>query len=112
MVLPLSAQWGPYRDAFDARTCLARFVDKVCGPGVGIVWAADGDIYALRAPRRDSENFADTVLFQWLPTPTIVSHQSPSGFWNKAREFIKDALAAEGKALNVQGQAQMAVGRS
>ncbi|MGI4747802.1 MAG: hypothetical protein ACRYGI_17505 [Janthinobacterium lividum] len=112
MVLPLSSQWGPYRNAFDARTCLARFVDKVCGPGVGIVWAADGDIYALRAPRRDSENFADTVVFQWLPTAVIVSHKPLRDFWSRAREFINDALTAEGKALNAQGQAQIAVGQA
>lgn len=112
MVLPLSRQWGPYRTAFDARTCLARFVDKVCGPDVGIVWAADGDIYALRAPRRDSENFGDIIVFQWLPAAVVVSNKPPSGFWNEAREFIKGALTAEGSALTIQGQAQMAVGQA
>ena len=112
MVLPLSSQWGPYRDAFDARTCLGRFVDKVCGPDVGIVWAGAGDIYALRAPRRDSENYGETVVFQWLPAAIVVSHKPPSDFWSRAREFIKDALTAEGKAANIQGQAQIAVGQA
>ncbi len=111
MNLPLDAQWGPYRDGSDARTRLCSFVDKVCAPDVGVVWATEGGIFPLRAPRRDGGGFGDVLIFQWTEAPPPTP-RPPSGFLPKLKAFINDCLEQECKAAIMQGQADMAMGQA
>ncbi len=106
----LTPEWGPYTDANDARSYLARFVDKACGPGTGIVWAANGNVYPLRAPRRDADGIGAVCIFAWnKPSPPI---KPPTGFWATVKAFIKSALEAEGQAALEQSKASMAMGQA
>ena len=111
MNLSLSTQWGPYRDVAEAHACLCRFVDRVCAPDVGVVWAAQGGVFPLRAPRRGGSGFGDVLIFEWTPLPPPTPRPA-SGFWPKLRAFIKTCLEQEGQAAIAQGQAEMAMGKA
>ena len=110
MALLLTPEWGPYTDCNDARTFLTRFVDGTCGPETGVVWAANGNIYPLRAPRRDASSIGTIAIFEWnKPLPPS---KPSSGFWDKVKAFIKSVLDAEGQAAILQSQADMAMGQA
>ncbi len=108
MSLVLSPEWGPYLDVSDARTRLCSFVDRACDPLVGVVWATPDRIYPLRAPRPNAQGYRESAVFHLgsAPPPPPVP---PKDFWNKAKAFIENALAEEGRAEITQGQAQMAM---
>ena len=104
----LSPAWGPYLNGPDAGIHLGGFVDTVCGPEVGIVWAANGNLYPLRAPRRDGSGNGEVLVFEWNGPPSLA--RPPTGFWNQVTQFINDALAAEGRAELEQAAVQRAMG--
>ncbi len=106
----LTPEWGPYTDPNDARRYLTRFVDKACGPETGIVWAANGNLYPLRAPKRDADGIGAISIFEWNKPPP--PPKPPSGFWEKAKAFIRSALEAEGKAEIANSQANLAMGQA
>lgn len=111
MTAVLSPIWGPYLNINEARDRLCRFVDKASAPDVGVIWAADGVIYPLRPPRQKGQGEGDVVIFQWtrLPPPTP---RPPSGFWPQLKAFLKDCAEQEGRAAEINAQANMAMGQS
>ena len=111
MAVVLSPIWGPFMNGSEASARLNAFVDKACGPGVGVVWSALGAIYPLRAPRRDAGGFGDVVVFEWSTEPPP-SPKPPTGFWDRTKAFITDCLEQEGRAAELQSQADMAMGRA
>ncbi len=110
MPLSLSPEWGPYTDLNDARFCLTRFVDRACDPETGIVWTANGNIYPLRAPKRDGDGIGTVAIFDWNQPPPIP--RPPSGFWPRVRAFIDRVMEAEGRRAIAEGQAELAMGRA
>ncbi len=106
----LTPEWGPYADQNEARTCLARFVDRACGPDTGIVWTANGNLYPFRAPKRDGEGIGAISIFEWNKPPPPA--KPPSGFLAKVRAFIRDALEAQGKAALQESQASLAMSQA
>ncbi|MDE1150608.1 MAG: hypothetical protein PW843_29005 [Azospirillaceae bacterium] len=109
----LNSDWGPYRNETEAAACLCAYVDKVCGPGVGISWATNGYVYPLRGPTRDAGGFGDIFVFQWdhIPVPPPKAAVAP-GFWHRVRSFIERCMEAEGKAAIAQSQADMAMSQA
>ena len=110
MTLMLTPEWGPYTDQNDARTCLTRFVDRACGPETGIVWTANGNLYPMRAPKRDGDGIGAISVFEWNKPPPPA--KPPSGFMAKLKAFIRSALEAEGKAALQESQANLAMGQA
>ncbi len=95
----------------EANARLHAFVDKACGPGVGVVWSTQGALYPLRAPRRDAGGFGDIVIFEWTAAPPPPP-KTPSGFWPRTKAFIKSCLEQEGRAAIAQSEANMAMGQA
>ena len=106
----LSPEWGPYTDINDARERLSRFIDRACGPDTGIVWTANGNLYPLRAPKRDQDGIGAVSIFEWNKPPPPPSR--PSGFWENVKAFINNALEAQGRAAIEQGKANLAMGQA
>jgi hypothetical protein len=106
----LTPEWGPYTDLNDARCYLTRFVDKACGPDTGIVWTANGNLYPLRAPKRDAGGIGAISIFEWNKPPP--PPKPPSGFWEKMKAFINSALEAQGQAALDQSRASMAMSKT
>jgi hypothetical protein len=106
----LTPQWGPYTDANDVRGYLSRFVDRACGPDTGIVWAANGTLCPLRAPRRDADGMGCVSIFQWNNPPPPIKR--PSGFWERVEAFFNSAMEAEGRAAIEQSKASAAMGQA
>lgn len=100
--------WGPYRDPQDARTMLGSFVDRACGPGVGIAWAAGGHVYPLRAPAMGGGGLRDIAAFQWSPTPPPPP-KPPVGFWSRVWAGLQWCVEQEGKAALQEAQANQAM---
>ena len=102
--------WGCYAGVADARTRLCAFVDKVCGPEVGVAWAAAGALYPLRAPRAVG-GLGDVIAFEWtgLPPPTP---RPPTSDWAKFKAFVERCMEQQGQAEIAQGQAYMAMGQA
>ncbi|MBB6253243.1 hypothetical protein [Nitrospirillum iridis] len=113
MAVVLSSDWGPYRNETEAAACLCAYVDKVCGPGVGISWATNGYVYPLRGPTRDAGGFGDVFVFQWshIPTPPA-KHLPPPDFWHRVKGFIERCMEAQGKAALAESQANLAMGQA
>ena len=110
MAVILTPESGPYQSPLEAGERLGRFIDKACGPGTGIVWAANGNLYPLRAPRRDCDGIGDVAIFEWnKPAPPA---PQPTGFWGKVKTFIVGVLEAEGEAQLQQSEAEMAMGNA
>ena len=111
MTITLGNVWGPYVSADDARARLCGFVNRSCGQGVGVVWAAEGKLYPLRAPRRDAGGFGDVVVFEWSRRPPPPRRQ-PTDFWSRAGRFIEHCMEQQGRAAIMESQANMALGQS
>ena len=108
MTVMLSPEWGPYRSPVEATEYLGRFVDKACGPGTGIAWTANGNLYPLRAPKRDDDGFGDVVMFEWNKPPPPAPRQV--GFWNRVRAFISGVVQMELQSQLQQAEIQRAMG--
>ena len=106
----LSASWGCYSGVADAKRHLCDFVDKVCGPQLGVIWAAEGVLYPLRAPLA-AAGLGEIILFEWtgLPPPTP---KPPSSDWGRFKAFVERCLEQEGVAESAQSQAYMEMGQS
>lgn len=109
MVAILNADWGPYSGVAEARQRLAAFVNKSCGPTVGIVWAANGSVYALRPPLRDGQGIGEIVVFEWSPAPPPPP-RAPHGlresfmaFWSRYAE-----MQAESRRIEMEGNRALA----
>lgn len=111
MAIVFSPVWGPYGGVADARDHLCRFVDKACTPGVGVVWAANGAIYPLRAPHRDGAGFGDVLVFEWTGLPPATP-RPPSTTGERIRTFIDGALADLDRSFKASANAQMAMNQS
>ena len=111
MTITLGATWGPYVSADDARERLCGFVQRSCGSSVGVVWAANGNLYPLRAPRRDAGGFGDVVVFEWSRRPPP-PRRLPTDFWSRARRFIDRCMEQQGQAALMEAQANMAMGQA
>ncbi|ASG25158.1 MULTISPECIES: hypothetical protein [Nitrospirillum] len=113
MAVVLNSDWGPFRNETEATTCLCAYVDKVCGPGVGISWATNGYVYPLRGPTRDAGGFGDIFVFQWshIPAPPP-KHQPPPDFWHRVKAFIESCMEAQGKAAIAQSEADLAMSQA
>jgi hypothetical protein len=107
----LDSEWGPFISALDARQRLTAYVDQTCGREVGVVWASNGGVYPFRAPLRDGAGYGDVLVFQWSQRPAPPP-RPPTGFWNRARRFIKRCLEMEGQAMIAQSQAELAMGQA
>ena len=106
----VTSQWGIYRNATDASSHLCRLVDAVCGPDVGVVWAANGVVFAFRPPCWDENGFGDIAIFEYrpqLPRPKDV----PKDFWSRTKAFIEDVMTKVGEAQLAQSEANLAMGR-
>ncbi len=106
----LTPEWGPYTDINDARVYLTGFVDRACGPDTGIVWAANGNVYPLRAPKRDIDSVGAVAIFEWNKPPP--PPRRPSGFWERVKAFINSALEAQGQAALEQSKADLAMSQA
>lgn len=110
MTLIFSDQWGPFSGSADANRRLSAFVDRVCGRDVGIVWAANGTLHPLRAPKRDNAGVGEVVVFEWTPEPP--PPPAPvTGFWPKLSRFFRQAMEDQGRAAIANSEANMAMGR-
>ena len=107
----LTPNWGLYADGPDARECLCRFVDRACGPDVGVAWFANGTLTPLRAPRRDNGGFGDAAVFELGPGPASPPPR-PRGFWAKFEAFFSDALQRYGDAELASSQANLAASQA
>jgi hypothetical protein len=106
--MALNAEWGPFGDASDARRRLFAFVDKSCGPKVGVVWAANGRIYPLRAPSRDGQGIGEIATFSWSPAPPPPPRQ-PHGLWESFVAFWDRYAEMEAESQRLQAQGNMAM---
>ena len=111
MSLNLNADWGPYSGPADARQHLFAFVDKVCAPSVGIVWAAHGSVYALRPPQRDGDGIGEIAIFDWTPAPPPPP-RPPAGFWGSLRAFMNRYFEMQAESARIQAEGNMALGRA
>ncbi len=111
MAAVLTPDWGLYSGPSDACACLGRFVDRACGPDVGVAWLANGTLYPLRAPRRDSGGYGDAVVFELAPTPAPPPPR-PVGFWARLETFFGNALTQYGEARIASSQADMAASQA
>ncbi|MEE3627489.1 hypothetical protein UCD39_26530 [Nitrospirillum sp. BR 11752] len=113
MTIALDSDWGPYKNANEASAYLIPYINRVCGPDVGITWATGSAVYPLRAPTWDSGGFGDNVVFQWSHIPAAFpKHPPPTDFWHKVKAFIDRCMEAEGQAAIAQGQANMAMAQA
>lgn len=92
----------------EARQRLFSFVDRSCSPAVGIVWAANGLIYPLRAPHRDASSIGEIVTFEWTSAPPPPPRQ-PNGLWQSFVAFWDRyaAMEAESQRLQLEGNRAM-----
>ncbi|MDZ5645720.1 hypothetical protein [Nitrospirillum sp. BR 11828] len=113
MTIALDSDWGPYKNANEASAYLIPYINRVCGPDVGITWATGDAIYPLRAPTWDSGGFGDNVVFQWNHIPAAFpKHPPPTDFWHKVKAFIDQCMEAQGQAAIAQGQANLAMAQA
>ncbi|MEA1649111.1 hypothetical protein UAJ10_08770 [Nitrospirillum sp. BR 11164] len=113
MAIVLDNDWGPYKNANEASAYLIPYVNRVCGPEVGITWATGGFVYPLRAPIWDGGGFGDNVVFQWNHIPASVpNHPPPSDFWHRVKAFIDRCMEAEGQAALAESQANLAMAQA
>ena len=114
MSASLDVQWGPYDGPVDARRRLLGFVDKACGPGVGVVWAANGFLHPLRPPSRDGAGIGEVATFAWSPAPPPPP-RAPHGFWEAFTAFWNRyaEMQAESQRIEMEGNRALvgAVGR-
>lgn len=110
MARQLSSEWGPYLSGMDARNRLCAYVDRNCGSAVGVVWAANGAIYPLRAPRR-MNGFGDVAIFHWSPPPPR-RRPPPMDFWSRASRFIDRCMEQSGELQMVQARGNVAVSQA
>ncbi len=106
MAVQLSSEWGPYLNGTDARNRLCAFVDRSCGSGVGVAWAANGAIFPMRAPGR-ANGFGDVAVFHWSPPPPR-RRPPPMDFMSRARRFIDRCMEQEMQAQMAEAQANTA----
>lgn len=97
MTRVLDPLWGPYDGPRDAAAMLGRFVDKACGPEVGIAWAAQGCVYPLRSPRVGAGGLREVVTANWSALPPAPP-KPPVGFWQKVWAGLQWCAEQEGKA--------------
>lgn len=108
----LDITWGPYRGPIEASAALHRFVDRACGPAAGIAWTANGMLYPIRGPVRDGHGYGNVVVFEWRNGRGPQLRMPPKGFWQRVEDFIKEALAQQGREQLLVGQSQLAMGRA
>ncbi len=100
--------WGPYRGPDDARSMLSGFVDRACGPAVGIAWAAGGRLYPLRAPGVAGSGRRHGAPPQWPPAPPPPL-KPPVGFWPRVWAGLQWCMDQEGKAALQEARANQAM---
>lgn len=108
----LDATWGPYRNEIEASTALGRYVDRTCGPATGVAWAANGFVYPLRGPVRDSTGLGDVMVFQWTDMPPPPPKPPAPGFWQRVEAFFERVAIQQAQADEFQAQANMAMART
>ena len=111
MPITLDPVWGPYSGIVEARQRLAAFVDKSCGPSVGIVWAAAGMIYPLRAPQRDGQGIGVIATFEWSAAPPPPP-RPPKGFWQSFVAFWNRYAEMQAESDRIQAEGNMALARA
>lgn len=112
MSVLLDSTWGPYRSEAEASTALRPYVDRTCGPATGVAWAADGLVYPLRSPVRDSTGLGDVMVFQWSTLPPPPPKAPAPGFWQRVEAFFERVAAQEAQADELQAQANLAMART
>lgn len=108
----LDSTWGPYRSEAEASAALRPYVDRACGPATGVAWAANGLVYPLRGPVRDSTGLGDVMVFQWSTLPPPPPKAPAPGFWQRVEAFIENTMTQIGQAQIARSQADMAVGQA
>lgn len=111
MTIVLDPVWGPYGGLPEARQRLCAFVDRSCDASVGVVWAANGMIYPLRAPKRDGNGIGVVATFAWspaLPPPP----RPPKGFWESFMAFWNRYAEMQAQSARIQAEGNMALARA
>ena len=111
MALILDAEWSPFSDVAEARRRLTGFVDKNCSSTVGVVWAANGSIYPLRAPLRDSDGVGEIATFAWSaasPPPP----RAPQGLWQSFVAFWNRYAEMQAESQRIEMEGNRALGRA
>lgn len=79
-------------------------------------WAIGDTLYPLRIPTCDSGGFAETVVVEWSPQPSVFAPKfRHHGVWAHIRDWIDDYLEMQGEvaqnqAMVAQAEAQAARG--
>ena len=111
MAAILDPNWGPFTGGPDANQRLCAFVDRACGPEVGVAWAANGALYPFRAPRRDGDGIGTVAIFQWSTAPPPPP-RPPQGFREKFIAFWSRYAEMQAESARIEAEGNMALARS
>lgn len=112
MGAPFDTVWGPYDSPMEARSCLCRFVDKICGLDVGVAWSSGGAVYPIRRPGRDSAGLGQIIVFEWHPAPPPRQVVRPLSLFGRLERAVESALAQIGQQQIAQSESSLAMSRT
>ena len=112
MAIPFSATWGPYADPLQARSCLTKFIDTVCGSDLGVAWASEGTVWPMRAARADAAGFGQVVVFEWHPAPPPRQVVTSRSLFDRLKRDVEDVLIQFGEQQVAQSENNLAMGQA
>ncbi len=105
--------WGPFDSAPEAARRLCKFTDTALDPTFGVAWLNGGTLYALRAPRYDSDGNGQVITFgvRTAPAP-LPPPPAPQGIGERLRAWFWRQMAVQGQMAVQQGQTELALGQA